>query len=80
MKFYEQILFLLLPCIVHFFQILYTFGIQEGKDNRSKRGYNSIVCKKDTTPQTYRNEKAEKYNSDKGQRKNLGKAAQWYGE
>ena len=36
---------------------------------RSKRGYNSIVCKKDTTPKTHKNEKAEKYNSDRGTRK-----------
>ena len=27
--------------------------------------YNSIVCKKDTTPKTYKKEKTENYNSDK---------------
>ena len=40
-----------------------------GANIRSKRGYNSIFCKKDTTPKTYKNEKVENYNSDKGQRK-----------
>ena len=40
-----------------------------GIDIRSKRGYNSIVCKKDTIPKTYKNEKTENYNSDKGERK-----------
>ena len=34
-----------------------------------KIGYNSIVCKNNTTPKTYKNEKAENYNSDKGARK-----------
>ena len=38
-------------------------------DTRSKRGYSSIVRKKDTTPKTYKNEKTENYNSDKGERK-----------
>ena len=41
----------------------------KGADTRSKRGYNSIVFKKETTPKTYKNEKAENCNSDKGARK-----------
>jgi len=36
---------------------------------RSKRGYNSIICKKVTTPKTYKNEKTKNYNSDEGERK-----------
>jgi len=40
-----------------------------GADIRSKRGYNSIICKKVTTPKTYKNEKTENYNSDEGERK-----------
>ena len=28
-----------------------------GTDTRSKRGYNSIICEKVTTPKTYKNEK-----------------------
>ena len=42
-----------------------------GADIRSKRGYNSIICKKVTTPKNCKNknEKAENYNSDKGARK-----------
>ena len=40
-----------------------------GADTRSKRGYNSIICKKVTTPKTYKNEKTENYNSDEGERK-----------
>ena len=35
-------------------------------DIRSKRGYNSVICKKDTTPKSYKNEKAGNYNSNKG--------------
>ena len=46
-----------------------------GADTRSKRGYNSIVCKKVTTPKTYKNEKTENYNSDEGERKNPRKSA-----
>ena len=42
---------------------------------RSERGYNSVVCKKETTPKTYKNEKAENYNLDKGERKNPRKTA-----
>ena len=38
-------------------------------DTRSKRGYNPIICKKVTTPKTYKNEKTEDYNSDEGERK-----------
>ena len=38
-------------------------------DTRRKRGYNSIICKKVTTPKTYKNEKTENYNSDEGERK-----------
>ena len=34
-----------------------------------KRGYNSIICKKVTTPKTYENEKTENYNSYEGERK-----------
>ena len=41
----------------------------EGADTRGKRGYNSIISKKVTTPKTYKNEKTENYNSDKGERK-----------
>ena len=40
-----------------------------GADIRSKRGYNSIIHKKVTTPKTYKNEKTEDYNSDEGLRK-----------
>lgn len=47
-----------------------------GADTRSKRGYNSIICKKVTTPKTYKNEKTENYNSDEGERKNPRKTAQ----
>ena len=39
-------------------------------DTRSKRGYNSIICKKVATQKTYKNEKTENYNSDEGERKN----------
>ena len=46
-----------------------------GADIRSKRGYNSIICKKVTTPKTYKNEKTENYNSDEGERKNPRKTA-----
>ena len=38
-------------------------------DIRNKRVYNSIDCKKETTPKTYKNEKADNYNSDEGERK-----------
>ena len=41
-----------------------------GSDNRSKRAYNTIVCKKDTMPKAYKNEKTENYNSEKGEGKN----------
>ena len=41
-----------------------------GAGIRSKRGYNSSICKKVTTPKTYNNEKTENYNSDEGERKN----------
>ena len=40
-----------------------------GADTRSKRDYNSITCKKVTTPKTYKNEKTENYNSEEGERK-----------
>ena len=40
-----------------------------GADIRSNRGYNSIVCKKETTPKIYKNENAENYDTDKGARK-----------
>ncbi len=40
-----------------------------GEDIRSKRGYNSIIHKKVTTPKTYKNEKTENYNSDEEERK-----------
>ena len=40
-----------------------------GEDIRSKRGDNTSACTKETTPKTYKNEKAENYNSDKGARK-----------
>ena len=40
-----------------------------GADFRTKTGNNSTVCKKDTTPKTYKKEKAEDYNSDKEERK-----------
>ena len=43
--------------------------IEQDRNPRSKRGYSSIFCKKITTPKTYKNEKAENYNSDKGVRK-----------
>ena len=36
---------------------------------RSKTGYNSSICKKVTTPKTYKNEKTENYNSEEGERK-----------
>ena len=39
-------------------------------DARSKRSYNSIVCKKFTTAKTCKNEKTENYNSDEGEEKN----------
>ena len=41
-----------------------------GADTRSKRGYNSIICKNITTPKTYTNEKTENYNSDEEKGKN----------
>ena len=44
-------------------------------NTRSKRGYNPTVCKKVTTPKTYKNEKAKNYNSDKGERKKPRKTA-----
>ena len=40
-----------------------------GADIRSNRGYNSTVCKKETTPKTYNNEKEENYNLDKEAKK-----------
>ena len=40
-----------------------------GADIRSKRGYNSSIYKKVTTPKTYKNEKTENYNSDEGEGK-----------
>ena len=43
-----------------------------GADIRSKSSYNSIICKKVTTPKTYKN---ENYNSDEGERKNPRKSA-----
>ena len=46
-----------------------------GEDIRSKRGYNSIIHKKVTTPKTYKNEKTGDYNSDEGLRKNPRKSA-----
>ena len=46
-----------------------------GADTRSKKGYNSSICKKVTTPKTYTNEKTEDYNSDEGERKNPRKTA-----
>ena len=45
-----------------------------GADTRSKRGYNSSICKKVTTPKNYKNEKIENYNSDEGERKNPRKS------
>ena len=54
---------------------LYQLQPQEGADARSRRGYNSIICKKVTTPKTYKNEKTEDYNSDEGERKNPRKSA-----
>ena len=47
----------------------------KGGSHRSKRGYNSIICKKAPTPKTYKNEKTENYNSDEGERKNPRKSA-----
>ena len=41
----------------------------KGADARSKRGYNSIICKKLTTPKIYKNKKTENYNSDEGEEK-----------
>ena len=38
---------------------------------RIKRGYNTIACKKETTPKNIQNEKAENYDSDKGTRKKI---------
>lgn len=35
-----------------------------GADIRGKKGYNSIIHKKVTTPKTYKNVKTEDYNSD----------------
>ena len=49
-----------------------TISVTRGVDT-SKRGYYSIVCKKVTTPKTYKNEKTENYNSDKGERKKTQK-------
>ena len=46
-----------------------------GEDIRSKRGYNSIIHKKFTTPKTYKNEKTENYNSEERERKNPRKSA-----
>ena len=45
------------------------------KKKKKRRGYNSIVCKKETTLKTYKNEKAENYNSDEGTRKTPEKTA-----
>ena len=53
----------------------YQLQLQEGAEARSKRGYNSIICKKVTTPKTYKNEKTENYNSDEGERKSTRKIA-----
>ena len=44
-----------------------------GADIRSKKGYNSIICKKVTTPKTYKSEKTEKYNSNEGEIKKTQK-------
>ena len=38
---------------------LFQFPAIRGADIRSKRGYNSIIFKKVTTPKTYKNEKTE---------------------
>ena len=46
-----------------------------GADIRSKRGFNSIIYKKVTTPKTYKNEKTENYNSGEGKRKIPRKSA-----
>ena len=35
-------------------------------DARSKRGYNSVACKKEITQKARQNEKAEKYEPDEG--------------
>ena len=48
----------------------YLTSATRGADTRSKRGYDSIIHKKVTTPKTYINEKTEDYNSDEGERKN----------
>ena len=45
----------------------------KGADIRNKRCYNSIVCKNEATPKTYKKEKAQNYNSDKGAKKTPGK-------
>lgn len=44
-----------------------------GADTRSMRGYNSLIYKNVTTLKTYKNEKTENYNSDKGERKKTQK-------
>ena len=36
-----------------------------GADARNKRGYNSSICKKVTTPKTYKHESTKNYNSEK---------------
>ena len=43
------------------------------KKKKGKRGFYYIVCKKETTPKTYKNENVENYNSDKGTRKKTQK-------
>ena len=50
-------------------QAPFTTSATREADTRSKRGYNSIICKKVTTSKTYKNEKTENYNSDKWERK-----------
>ena len=51
-------------------QALILTSATRGADIGSERGYNSSICKKVTTPKTYKNEKTENYNSDEGERKN----------
>ena len=38
-------------------------------DFRRKRGYHIVFWKKETTPKTYKNVKAENHNPDEGERK-----------
>ena len=40
--------------------------MHKGADTRSKRGYNPVACKKESTQEPIQNEKAEKYETDEG--------------